>query len=208
MAVAVGGMAALSWEVIWQLQTSLSLGVSAVGTALTLATTMGGMTLGSLAMGWLLPRHPDWRPLRVYGLLEAIVGISGVFLLAGFALAEHIDSLVYGISPRLAPLSHVLSIVLVLGPATLALGATVPLFELIGRKTGTSVARLYGINTAGAAIGVLVLSFGLMPALGVTRTCLVVAIMNGAVWGATWLLDRFTPNSQDSRRSLSSNRGG
>ena len=65
MAVAVGGMAALSWEVIWQLQTSLSLGVSAVGTALTLATTMGGMTLGSLAMGWLLPRHPDWRPLRV-----------------------------------------------------------------------------------------------------------------------------------------------
>ena len=34
------GFAALSWEVIWQIKSSLALGVSALGTALTLAVTM------------------------------------------------------------------------------------------------------------------------------------------------------------------------
>src|SRR5262245_43965650 len=63
--VFTGGIAALAWEVIWQLQASLAFGVSAAGTALTLAATMGGMTCGALAMGrWLRSRVPA-HPLRL-----------------------------------------------------------------------------------------------------------------------------------------------
>jgi len=40
--VLISGFSALSWTVIWQLLSSLALGVSAWGTALTLAVTMGG----------------------------------------------------------------------------------------------------------------------------------------------------------------------
>ena len=41
------GVAALSWELLWQHHASLALGVSAKGTAITLATTMAGMAIGS-----------------------------------------------------------------------------------------------------------------------------------------------------------------
>ena len=40
--VSSGGVAALSWEVLWQHHAALSLGASAAGTALVLATAMAG----------------------------------------------------------------------------------------------------------------------------------------------------------------------
>ncbi len=189
-AVALGGVAALSWEILWQLEISLSLGISALGTALTLAATMGGMTVGSLAMGRFLRGRRGIRPLPVYGALEAVIGVSGLALVPGFAWVERIDASVYALSPTLAPMVHVLAIVLLLGPPTLAMGATVPTFALLGRHTGSSVARLYGINTAGAAVGVLLLSFVIMPRLGVTGACLAVASVNALVWAAMGLLQR------------------
>ena len=68
--LAAGGAAALSWESVWQLQASLAFGVSAAGTALTLAATMGGMTVGALLAGaWLRRRGGATRPLRLYGAL-------------------------------------------------------------------------------------------------------------------------------------------
>ena len=93
VAVTLGGVAALSWEIVWQVHAALSLGVSALGTALTLAATMGGMTLGSLAMGRALRGRSLARPLRVYGALEAVVGVSGLLLGVGFAVIEALGQL-------------------------------------------------------------------------------------------------------------------
>lgn len=193
VAVTLGGVAALSWEVVWQIHAALSLGVSALGTALTLAATMGGMTLGSLGMGRALRSGGALRPLRLYGILEAVIGLSGLLLGAGFTWIEQLDAAVYGLSPAAAPIFHVAAIALLLGPPTMAMGATVPIFELVGRQTGTSVARLYGINTAGAAIGVLLLTFVLVPGLGVGATCIAVALLNGAVFLFMLGLDRLVP---------------
>ena len=191
-AVAVGGVAALSWEVLWQIEAALSLGISALGTALTLAATMGGMTLGSLAMGRFLRSRPSLRPLRVYGYLEAAIGAAGLLMIPGFVLVERIDSVAYAALPAAAPLVHILSIVFLLGPPAIAMGATVPTFERMGRTTGTSVALLYGINTAGAALGVLLLSFAIIPALGILWTCLCVSATNLSVFAVTRWLDRET----------------
>ena len=44
--VTLGGVAALSWEVLWQLDTTLAIGSSTKATALVLAATMAGITLG------------------------------------------------------------------------------------------------------------------------------------------------------------------
>jgi len=68
--VLVGGVAALSWEVVWQLQATLAFGLSAAGTALTLAATMGGMTVGAVAMGARLRGRSVSCPLRLYGRLN------------------------------------------------------------------------------------------------------------------------------------------
>ena len=188
--VALGGVAALSWEVLWQLGASLSLGVSATGTAMTLAVTMAGMTVGSLLMGRALKGRNVEQPLLVYAALEAVIGVSGLLLQPGFDLVERLDSVIFGISPDLAPATHLVSIAMLLGPPTIAMGATVPVFELIGRATGTSVARLYGINTAGAAAGVMLFSFVLIPMLGVAWTCITVAIINFSVTGLTIALNQ------------------
>ncbi len=183
--VGVGGMAALSWEVLWQLRSTLALGVSAAGTSLTLASTMAGMTAGSLAMGtWLRHRRIE-RPIRLYGLLEAVIGLSGLLMLAGFAAVEAADSRMFAIAPSASSAFHVGGIVLVLGVPTFCMGATVPVFQLLARGQGTLVSRLYGLNTLGAAAGVLVITFGLLPWLGVWRSCAVVAGLNLTVFALT-----------------------
>jgi len=186
--VTLGGVAALSWELVWQLQASLALGVSALGTAITLAATMAGFTIGSLGMGQWLRGRDIRRPTRLYGCLELVIGISGLLVLSGFGLLEALDSQVYSVSPTLAPLLHTAGIVLLLGPPTFAMGATIPTFQLIARRHGVSVSALYGLNTAGASLGVLLISFVMLPGLGVANTCLIVGGLNVSVFLATFLL--------------------
>jgi len=190
--VTVGGIAALSWEVVWQLQASIAFGASSAGTALTLAATMGGMSVGSLVAGAWLRRRPGIEPLRAYGVLELLIGLSGLLALPGFRALELLDAAVFAHLPGLASPLHGVGIALLVGPATFAMGATVPVFQLVARGYGTRVSVLYGMNTAGAAAGVLLMSFVLMPRLGVIVTCVLVASINGAVF----LLSRVIPRAQ------------
>lgn len=185
--VTVGGVAALSWEVVWQLKASLALGVSALGTAIVLAATMGGFAVGSFAMGrWL--RHRAVRPARVYGWLELAVGVSGLLMPGGFAWLERLDAQVYALAPDLAPFVHAFSVALLLGPPTCAMGATIPVFQLLARSHRTPVSVLYGQNVAGACLGVLLFSFFFLPTFGVARTVLLVAGLNAIVFVASRLL--------------------
>ena len=191
------GVAALSWELVWQLEASLAIGVSAMGTAITLAATMGGMTLGSLAMGRLLRRYPTTRPLRVYALLEAAIGITGgVMLLPGFRFIERLDATIFAHSPGLAPLLHLVGIFLVVAPASVAMGATVPCLGLIARAQRSSIATLYSLNTAGAAAGVLLVSFVILPALGVELSTIAMACVDLGIAAVAWLLQPIEETGQ------------
>ncbi|MCZ6915352.1 MAG: hypothetical protein O7I93_01135, partial [Gemmatimonadetes bacterium] len=183
--VTVGGIAALSWEVLWQLRSTLALGASAFGTSITLAATMAGMTAGSLAMGRILAGRRAVPAVRWYGGLELAIGIAGLLMLPGFAGLERLDTGVYSLAPGLAPALHATGILILLGVPTCAMGATIPVFQLMSRQHGTSVARLYGLNTAGAALGVLLISFLLLPALGVVRTTFLVAGLNLALFAVS-----------------------
>lgn len=172
------GLAALSWEVVWQIKSTLALGVSAWGTALTLATTMGGMSLGALVTGHILREKRNLRPVRLYGILEIMIGLSGLLLPAAFQLIERFDIWVYGHQPDHAPLIHVLSIAAALGVPTFCLGATLPVIGLAAQQHKMSLALLYGLNTLGAAGGVLIAAFLLIPLLGVSGTIFTVATVN------------------------------
>lgn len=186
--VTCAGFAALSWEVIWQLKAALAVGVSAVGTAITLATTMGGMSAGSLLCGRWLRGRTVARPLRYYAMAELVIGFSGLLLGAGFSLLEHLDTQVYASAPGLASLAHCMGIALLLGPPTVAMGATIPILGLVAQSCGARLPRLYGLNTAGAAFGCLYLSFSLLPSLGVSRCCLAVAGLNFLVAAVAFAL--------------------
>lgn len=188
--VGVGGVAALSWEVLWQIRASLALGVSALATAITLAAAMGGMAAGSFLAGrWLRERRVA-MPLRAYGLLELAIGAAGLCMPAGFRGLEWIDARVYGLLPGAAHFVHALGVALLIGPAAAAMGATIPVFARVCAAHGTSLAGLYGLNTLGAAAGVLGNAFVLVPWLGLARSGWLVASLNAAVFAATRLLER------------------
>ncbi|TNE28217.1 MAG: hypothetical protein EP349_08220 [Alphaproteobacteria bacterium] len=172
------GLAALSWEVVWQIKSTLALGVSAWGTALTLATTMGGMSLGALLTGHILKNKNRLRPVRLYGILEILIGLSGLLLPAAFQIIDRFDIWVYATHPDYAALVHILSIAAALGIPTFCLGATLPVIGLVAQQHKMSLALLYGLNTLGAACGVLAAAFLLIPLLGVSGTIAAVAAVN------------------------------
>jgi len=170
------GVAALSWEVLWQVRIMLAVGVSATATAITLVATMTGMTLGALLAGRALAARALERPFLVYGALEATIGLWGVVVVApGAALLSRLDVAVYAVSPALAALLQLVGLILLLGPQTMAMGATAPLFGRIAWRHGGSVASLYAANTAGGCLGVLLVSFVVLPYVGVDLTGFVLA---------------------------------
>jgi spermidine synthase len=188
--VGIGGVAALSWEVLWQIRASLALGASALATAITLAAAMGGMAAGSwLAGRWLAGRRLAW-PLRAYGLLELGIGVAGVLVPAGFRVLARLDALVFAHAPGLAPFAHGLGVALLIGPAAAAMGASVPVFARVCGAHGTSLAGLYGVNTLGAAAGVLANAFVLVPWLGLAGSGWLVASLNAGICVATRALER------------------
>lgn len=183
----LSGFASLSWEVVWQVKASLALGVSAWGTAITLAVTMGGMSAGGFLMGRALKKTAI-SPVRVYGVLECIIGFAGLMLNIAFRALESLDSWAYGEMPGGASLVHMLGIAAVLGIPAFCMGATLPVFGLIARQHGLSIASLYGLNTYGAAAGVLFAAFVLIPLWGIAHTIAIIAALNVTVGLAAWFL--------------------
>jgi len=191
--VLLSGMAALSWQVLWQLKSALALGVSAWGAALTLAVTMGGLCLGSLAMGRALKDKDTYNPLKAYGVLEIIVGIAGLGLVPAFARAEQLDTWAHAAMPGDAGLVYLICIVGILGIPSFCMGATLPVFGLMARQFKTSIAVLYGLNTLGAAAGALLAAFLLIPQLGIQAATSVVAALNIIAGVIAWALSSPAP---------------
>ncbi|HEY5284754.1 MAG TPA: fused MFS/spermidine synthase [Polyangia bacterium] len=202
IAVILSGFAGLSWEVLWQIKSTLALGVSARGTALTLVITMGGMSLGAAVMGRILRHHPQARPGRVYALLEIVVALSGLAMLPGFGAIETVDSALWQVSPRLAPFVHLLSILFLLGGSAVAMGATLPVFGALASRSRLSVATLYAANTGGATLGVLAVSLVILPAAGVALTTALMVSIDLLVSLLAWtLVDRPCANQPGSEQA-------
>jgi predicted membrane-bound spermidine synthase len=145
----LSGLAALSWELLWQIHAALAIGSTAASVALTISVTMGGMSVGAVAAGALLARHPVFarRPFVALAAVEGVIGLLGLGL----------------------PFSVACAI-----PAAIAMGATVPLMKLVGGD----VAVLYGVNAAGAFIGIFAQTFAVIPAFGLRGAGGVAAVVN------------------------------
>lgn len=198
----LGGMAALSWEVIWQLRISLTFGVSAIGAAITLATMMAGMTVGAAICGKKIDGKNTSHPLRLYGIFELCIGLCGIALGSSFALLDQFDRVIYQISPELAPLAQLCGVVLVIFIPAACMGASIPVFGRIGDRYGISVALLYGLNTLGAAAGTLLVAFVLIPMFGLQGTAICTAMLNCIV-GIAALTPYASPELTTDRRPAS-----
>ena len=180
-----GGLAALTWEILWLHHAALALGASAEASALVFSSLMLGFAVGSWAIAWLEARVGALPGLKTYALLELCIGVCGLYLAAGFAFVATLDSQLFGWNPRLAPFFHPLGIFAALGIPALAMGASVPVFR---KLPGNSLARLYACNTAGAGVGVVFATFLLIPRFGIATTGQLIGCLNVLVAIALYAL--------------------
>src|SRR5262249_39235228 len=171
----LSGGSALIYELVWQRLLNLVFGVSTLSVSAVLAAFMGGLALGGLLCGRRADRTA--RPLRLYGWLEAGVGIAGLLVPPGFAALT-------AIYPTLCDMLHAgawagtclrfaLSLVVLIVPATL-LGATLPVMGRLTLRpnTGlpTSFSMLYAVNTLGGVLGAALTGLLFLRYLGMQQT--------------------------------------
>ncbi|MFV2073973.1 MAG: fused MFS/spermidine synthase, partial [Thermoanaerobaculales bacterium] len=194
----LSGLTALIGEVVWMRMLGLVLGNTIWAASAAVAVWMGGMALGSWLGGRLATRSA--RQLRWYGLAEAVIGafflasptIHRWLLVAGTGVGADLgSSLVVGMAQRFALAVAALAL------PTLLMGLTLPLLveRMRGRELTGRVSMLYGINTLGAASGVLIAAYALLPVLGERGTLAAAAMLCGAVATAAIIAEGFVPKA-------------
>jgi spermidine synthase len=176
------GCSALVYEIVWYQLLQLVIGSTAVSLAVLLATFMGGLCLGSLA----LPRIRSLggrHPLRVYALVEMGIGVCGILVLFGMPLVDRVYVAAVGHGLPAMFLRAVVAAACLL-PPTVLMGASLPAASrwLATTPEGVSwMGLLYGGNTAGAVFGCLLAGFYLLRVHDMTTATLVAAAINGVV---------------------------
>ncbi|HEV8144860.1 MAG TPA: fused MFS/spermidine synthase [Bryobacteraceae bacterium] len=206
------GCAALIYEVVWFQLLQLTVGSSAVSMGVLLATYMGGMCVGSLA----LPRFFDARqhPLRVYAMLEAGIGIFGILVLLLMPLVDSLYAAIGGPGFFGILLRAVVAAICLL-PPTLLMGASLPAASrwVESRKATQDAAStqnsvswmgfLYGSNIAGAVFGCLFAGFYLLRIHDMPTATFIAAAINFGVAGISYILSgrtKYTAPVEDQAR--------
>lgn len=174
------GFSAIAYQVLWIQQSGLWLGQESAAVVAVVAAFLGGLALGSVLAASVVERarHPE----RWYAACEFLVAVWAVVLV--FAQASVDAMLSAWVGADAAPWRQWLvsfgGTLLLLLPATVAMGATLPAMERclrgLGRPQAFSV--LYAANTAGAMVGALGAAFWLVPQLGLMRTALTCGAVN------------------------------
>ncbi len=196
------GAAGLIYEIVWVRQFGIVFGSTIYSAALVTGIFMCGLGLGS----WLAGRWADARysldrsaPLRAYGWCELAIGAWALALVPGIPWLASVaaEAASYSVGEHgwywlesAGSLVRYACAALALGPVTLLMGGTLTLLvrHRIGDDLGSAgwqIGALYGVNTAGAALGCLLTDTVLVPALGLMNTQLCAVLLNaGAGLGA------------------------
>ena len=193
----LSGAAALVDQLVWMRWLARALGSDATGVAVVLIAFMGGMALGARTLG---PRLANTeRATLTYFRLQLCVA---AWALATAWLVPALGVVGEGARPWAA--------LLVLVPPTALMGASFPLMGRLAirsfERAGDDTARFYAANTAGAAAGVLLASFVLMPRLGLTGTLFVGSALDAAAGLLAWVW--LSPTGQTARSAANESTGG
>ena len=192
----VSGATALVGEVVWMRMLGLVLGNTVWAASAAVAVWMAGMALGAAIAARLAPRirhHLIW-----YGAAEGLIGIffalspriEAIVLRLGTLVGDDLgNAMLVGVAQRFALACAVLLI------PTLLMGLTLPL--LVERLRGSSlverVGTLYGLNTLGAAGGVFLTAYLLLPVLGERGSLAAAAVACAGVCVAALVGERHLP---------------
>lgn len=168
----LSGACGLVYEVTWCRMLIPVLGSSTEAVTAVLSAFMGGLCLGS----YLAARWGDrmQRPLLWYGSLEIGIGVSSLITI--FLLPSIGGGLVWfgDAATVLLNVYRFTSAMALMCIPTIAMGATLPVLSRfvnqVRQQGGGMLGALFGFNTLGAAVGVLLAGFVLLPILGARST--------------------------------------
>jgi spermidine synthase len=189
------GISGLIYEVVYLRILSRTIGVTAYATAVTLAAFMAGLALGSFIFGRLVDKRND--QLRIFALLQmwlAVFAIVTPFILMGSVNVYKFVSIISHQSTTAISLSKVLVSFLSLLAPTVLMGGTLPALTSYlvrqGGMFGKNFSLLYGVNTLGAVLGVLLSGFITIGTFGEWNTVFIGAAINLVVGFVTFVIYR------------------
>jgi spermidine synthase len=189
------GCSALIYEIVWYQLLQLVIGSTAISLGVLLATFMGGLCLGSIALPRILAAQ-KLHPLRVYAKVELGIALCGVLVLFVMPLLDGVYTAAVGHGMPAILLRAVICAVGLL-PPTFLMGASLPAAArwLETNPQGVSwMGLLYGANTAGAVFGCLLAGFYLLRVFDMTTATLVAAAINVAVALVSFAVAARTPH--------------
>lgn len=168
---AISGMAALTYQIVWQRQLFLAFGTDMTSVTLIVSIFMFGLGVGGL-LGGLLADFYRTHCIKLFCLFEVAIGIFGLcspVLLAWLGAADS----TWLVAAKAS--------MLLLFP-TVLMGATLPLLSVamidLGQSVGESVGTLYYFNTLGAAIACLLLGFWFFNIFGLHHAIIMAVVLN------------------------------
>jgi spermidine synthase len=205
LAFLLSGISGLVYQTVWVRMLTRYLGSTTAATAAVLCVFMGGLALGAFLGGKLADRIRD--RLLAYILLEA--GIAAAALISSFVVISLMGQVyvtlyaTFGASRMCLTTARVVFSMLNLLPATVLMGATLPLLVAFvtrrSRHFQNVLSRLYGINTFGAVLGVLLAGFFLLGGIGERSSILLAAVLNLFACAIAYLLRFRAGNGPDER---------
>ena len=179
------GMASFIYEVVWIRMLSMVLGSSTHSFELMLSAFITGLALG----GYWIRRKIDTLqdPIRFAGVIQITMGFFAFFTIFLYSRSFELMSFFMSALDETSQgyilftiASHSIAL-LVMMPATICAGMTLPLFTYILLKQGNgekAIGQIYSSNTIGAIFGVLFAVFIGMPLLMLKGSLLVGAFID------------------------------
>lgn len=148
-----------------------------IGTSTYVWTSLIGVILGSLSLGYYLGgKTADEKPNL--GILASVLFFAGAFLAATILLHNVVLATISQISLGLA-LKSIIAALLLFAPASILFGFVTPYAVRLKmnavENAGKTVGRLYALSTVGSILGTFLAGFVLLPTMGSTRTLYLIA---------------------------------
>ncbi len=177
------GMTGLIYQVAWQKYLSYLIGSESRSSALVISVFLCGLAAGNAFFGPYSQRQTDRKKLlNTYALCEALIGAYAIIFPKFF---DVISPLVWNMSPQgefLTFFIHLLLTMALVFPPTFLMGSTI---SILTKALPESIeaasdfhAKVYGINTAGAFIGVMLSSIIIFPLFGLSLSLTIFGIVN------------------------------
>ena len=183
------GLSGLIYEILWTRMIVKLIGGTPFAVSIILTVFMGGLGLGSYLASRTIDRIDEpMRLVRIYGILELIIGGYGLVLPLLLVAFRPVYAILYNQLFNHFLLYNFLTFI---GCASLlcipviCMGATLPIlcrfYVTSLSHLGTHAGRLYGLNTIGAAVGSLLCGFWLINHLGIWGTLIFAVLINSII---------------------------